>query len=282
MALPWLAALLILALAFLIRWPDAALSEDQFAQERLPERRDAVVQASREFNAASQRYRDYIGTHDLGALLAEFEKALPTTREEGAGSPAMANILELIEKVSEYVGVLGEYAEAGERYFEALSAFDAELMAWTRSLGAASEALRDDTFPVVEHLKLYPQPVGLRDDPPLVTAAEVMTQATTLENVRRELSGLTPGSEVAIPLGDLEQMVDGIWASGRSVEYIGSLHSDYERYLRTYDSAVGVAAASAGGGRGMSPAALALNVALGLVLLVGLGALLGGLRGRQG
>jgi hypothetical protein len=280
--LPWLAALLIVTLAFLIRWPDAALSEDQLAGDRLPARRDAVVQTSREFNAASQVYRDYIATHDLGGLLSKFKEALPLAQEEGAGSPAMGKVLQLSEQVSEYVGVLREYARVGERYFEALGAFDAELMAWTRSLGAASEALRDDTFPVVEHLKLYPEPIGLRDDPPFVTAAEVLTQATTLENVRRELSGLPLGSEIATPLGELEKTVEGIWASGRSIEYIESLHADYERFLRTYDSTVGVTAASAGRGRGMSPAALALNLALGVVLLVGLGALFGGLRGRQG
>ena len=48
-----------------------------------------------------------------------------------------------------------------ETYFSQLKHFDDELMAWTRSLGAESEILRADTWPIVEYLKLYPPPTGL-------------------------------------------------------------------------------------------------------------------------
>ncbi len=47
---------------------------------------------------------------------------------------------------------------------EALRSYDNTLMASTRDLGPGGEALRPATWPIVELLKLYPPPVGLRSD----------------------------------------------------------------------------------------------------------------------
>src|SRR5205085_2845847 len=62
----------------------------------------------------------------------------------------------------------------------------------TRSLGSASEDLRDDTWPIVEYLKLYPPSVGLQPDPPSVTSTQASSQLTSLRDHVAALRGAPP------------------------------------------------------------------------------------------
>jgi hypothetical protein len=160
------------------------------------------------------------------------------------------------------------------------SGYDDELMAWSRSLGPASEQLRDDTFPFVEHLKKYPPPVGLQADPPLVTAADVETQTLSLRRNFVTLLATNPnspeGAQSARTLVEaINSDVDRIWASGRSVEWIQSLHANYDKFLQTYEGAVQSVAASASRGATGERIALAtgLNLLVGALVLMGLVAL---------
>ncbi len=84
-----------------------------------------------------------------GALLPELT---PTKRQESAQS--LAADADLLAAVAS--------SAAAER--QALQSYDAALMARTRDLGPLAETLRPATWPIVEHLKLYPPPIGGRFD----------------------------------------------------------------------------------------------------------------------
>ena len=161
-------------------------------------------------------------------------------------------------------------------------------MAWTRSLGPASEQLRDDTFPIVEYLKQYPPPVGLTLDPPNVTASQVASQTTALAD---HIAALNPNPDPQASATSRAEAIDaigeditGIWASGRSIERVMSLHAEYERLLRVYDRAVQAVEAS-GAGSNLSAGRLFLanifNLLLGAVIVAGLAALLTPKRAMQ-
>jgi hypothetical protein len=266
---------LVLLVALVVKWPGAVLGEDQKAEERLPAKRAAVEQARQEFQQAEDAYKLHIRTYDVGGLLERLQgSALVATGVDNSHS-AFREVIELSPEMLSYVDVLRRYAEAGEHYLDVLRLYDDDLMAWTRSLGAPSEGLRDDTFPIVEHLKLYPPPVGLKADPPLMTAAQVLTQSNQLWAARDALLA-APGPDPDTRsryLDAIAASVDVIRASGRSIEHIESLHADYHRFLQTYDDAVGRVAASERGAGQPSFAAIAANVAVGLAVLVGLGLL---------
>ena len=271
---------MVVVAALVLRWPEAVLGDDQKAVERLPERRLELWGDGQEFAWADGAYEDYIRTHNMGAMLGILKRELPMAREQIAsnvGDPQaeLQTVLVISSELLNYVDVLRRYAETGERYLDAMRRYDDDLMAWTRSLGAASEGLRDDTFPIVEHLKLYPPPTGLRADPPLVTAAQVAEQGERLRESYEALSG-SASAEVRIEhLNALEKAVDDIWASGRSIEYIESLHFDYHNFLKQYDETVTRVASTQAGSSSPSAPALAANLAVGLTVLAGLGLLFG-------
>jgi hypothetical protein len=271
-AFPWLAAGLVLLAALLVKWPEPVLSEDQKAVERLPANRIAVEQARQEFVLAEDAYKEHIRTYDIGGMLERLKGSVLVARDGSGSSAALQEVLELLPEMLRYVEVLRVYAESGEKYLAALQLYDDELMAWTRSLGAPSEGLRDDTFPIVEHLKLYPPPLGLKVDPSLVTASQVVTQETHL---RESLSILSSSSldrdGRRAQLDALDRLIEEVRASGRSIEQKESLHADYRKFLQTYDDAVGRVVANAGGGATFSFVSVAVNAAVGLMLLGGLG-----------
>jgi hypothetical protein len=127
----------------------------------------------------------------------------------------------------------------------------------------------------VEHLKLYPPPVGLKADPPLVTAAPVLSQTNGLREARDILLAVpAPDPDTrSRQLDAIAAAMDNIRGSGRSIEHIESLHADYYKFLQTYDDAVGRVSAPPSGTGQLSFAAIATNVVVGLVLLLGLGLL---------
>ncbi|HYO49181.1 MAG TPA: hypothetical protein VEW94_04965, partial [Chloroflexia bacterium] len=222
--LPLLAALAVLLAAWFLPVPGQVTGEEQLVAARMPETRADVEAAHRQFEQAQVRYQDYVKTHDLSAVLANVQEALAKAKVAGNDPGAIAALKDRAAPVREYAGELLRYAQAGEQYLAAIRRYDDDLMAWTRSLGAASEQLRSETWPFVEYIKRYPPPFGETADPPNVTAAEVATQSASLES---HITALDTAGQAGV--AGIEQDVAGIWASGRSIEHIESLHAEYYR-----------------------------------------------------
>ncbi|HYP39474.1 MAG TPA: hypothetical protein VEX13_03860 [Chloroflexia bacterium] len=268
--LPFLAALVVLFAAWLLPVPGQVTGEEQLVAPRMPDTRADVEAAHHQFEQAQARYQSYVKTHDLSAVLANVQDAIAQAKADSSDPGVVATLKDRAAPIREYAGELLRYAQAGELYLAAIRRYDDDLMAWTRSLGAASEQLRSETWPFVEYIKRYPPPIGETADPPNVTAAVVATQTASLES---HITALDASGQAGV-LG-IEQDVAGIWASGRSIEHIESLHAEYYRLLREYDPKVEAAANgttnSARPDRVML--AIGLNLLVGVVTLGGLAAL---------
>ena len=250
--------------------PGQVSGEEQLVAPRMPDTRADVEVAQRQFEQAQARYQSYVKTHDLSAVLANVQDAIAKAKVGGGDPGVIAALKDRAAPVREYAGELLRYAQAGEQYLEAIRRYDDDLMAWTRSLGAASEQLRSETWPFVEYIKRYPPPFGEIADPPNVTAAEVATQTASLES---HISTLDATGQAGV--AGIEQDVAGIWASGRSIEYVESLHAEYYRMLKEYDPKVEAAANGTTAGARPDRVMLAngLNLLVGVVTLGGLAAI---------
>lgn len=117
------------------------------------------------------------------------------------------------------VGLIQQATRASEQERAALKAYDDALMGRTRDLGAIAETLRDDTWAIVEHLKLYPPPLGLRADWQPATADFFATRIITLTN------------------GTLDQQINATIEIGRStfsVRQLRDLDATYRAELDRY------------------------------------------------
>jgi hypothetical protein len=252
-------------IAVLAPLPRAVLSEEELAAGRMPETRQATEQSSAAFQAARGNYRTYVASNDVGAILTRFERAAGSVGKTSGGDAARAEVRAAAEPLNQYLGQLGEYAAAGDAYFAALRHYDDELMAWTRSLGAESESLRSATWPIVEYLKRYPPPVGLDASYTWVGASDVMSRSEKLRS--------------NIAYGDSETLLadsQAVREAGRSVEYIESLHPEYEQILRGYDDNLRAVLAA---GASVEPdarrtVATMLDVAVAVVVGLGIAGLL--------
>jgi len=245
-----LAALAALLVAWFVPLPRLVLSEEEKAGERMPQNRAAVESARADFEKAQSNYKTYVTTHDVGTTLTAFEG--------WTGSPDV-----VLQPVLDYLKQLADYASAGERYFGALSHYDDELMAWTRSLGTESEALRPDTWPIVEYLKRYPPPTGEASDYSSDSAGSVNAIA---ETIRFNM----------ICCDTISFSTYGAREAGRSIEYQESLHDTYYQYLTDYDKKVQALTSNSDTNTlpsGRVTFATGINILLGLVILVGLAAL---------
>ncbi|HEX9988301.1 MAG TPA: hypothetical protein VGE45_07480 [Chloroflexia bacterium] len=268
--LPALAALAVLLAAWLLPLPGQVSGEEQLVAPRMPNTRADVEAAHRQFEQAQARYQSYVKSHDLSAVLANVQDAITKAKVASNDTGTIASLKDSAAPVREYAGELLRYAQAGEQYLEAIRRYDDDLMAWTRSLGAASEQLRSETWPFVEYIKRYPPPFGETADPPNVTAAEVATQTASLES---HIAALDVAGQAGV--ADIEQDISGIWASGRSIEHIESLHAEYYRLLKQYDPKVEAAANGTTAGVRSDRVMLAtgLNLLVGMLTLGGLAAL---------
>jgi hypothetical protein len=235
--------------------------EEQLAPLRIGEVAERAETSLEQFEEARGAYRRFITTHDMSALLANATQAIHLEKLRFHAG-----------EIGEYTGVLHRYAEASERHFADLRVYDDELMKWTRAIRASGESLRDETWPMVEVLKLYPQPVGLVEDPRAVSAADVLTQSASLRADVESLQGSNSRQALDRIAGDIA----AIWESGRSVEYVGGYHSTYHDALREYHSKLEEAVAAAGN-RPRSTLRLVLanvlNVVVGAITLAGLAVL---------
>jgi hypothetical protein len=257
-AIAILAAAIVLLAAWALPLPRLVLSEEEDAATRMPQTRADVASTRAEFEQTQSGYKGYVATHDVGAALDELARVV-----QGAG--ASIDLQKSSQPVIDYLSQLQSYAEAGEAYFNRLKRFDDELMAWTRSLGTGSESLRADTWPIVEYLKLYPPPIGLKAEYPGIVASDVGELIAKLEK-----SG--PNTDP----GTYPQVIADVRMSGRSLEYTESLHAGYETLLQNYHTRLQAVASGTGAGVLSGSRALfayALNVLLGLLLLAGMAAL---------
>lgn len=275
-SLTLLAALAVLLVAWFLPFPPLLAGEEAFASQTIQADRTKAQTASQQFQAAQVHYQTYIKTHDMGALLNSARNAITQVGSAPDDTERLVAVKNQTAQIIEYAGVLRDYAQASDQYFSALQGYDDKLMGWTRALGAASESLRPATFPFVEHLKLYPIPTGEKADPPDVSATQIAEQITALSS---HAAALDPNPDPRInvestvtTLNQIGQDITNIWASGRSVEYVASLHDDYYAMLRTYDGQVLVLANSSGAGPdgGRRAVATGFTLLLGTVTLGGL------------
>lgn len=259
-----LAALIVLLVAWLVPLPRLVLGEEAAAATRMPQTRSDVAQARTKFEQSQASYKDYVATHDVGAALATLESSVAALQADPANAELLTGLGNAAQPVQEYGAQLQAYATAGEAYFAQSKHYDDELMAWTRSLGADSESLRPDTWPIVEYLKLYPPPTGEKADYTYVSAADVGKLDAALGG-----AAVTDKSTLA----QYQAAISGLRSAGRSIEYIESLHSQYYTLLQNYDTklqavASGSGASNLSGSRTMI--ATATNLLVGAALVVGL------------
>ncbi|HST06199.1 MAG TPA: hypothetical protein VLQ48_15910 [Chloroflexia bacterium] len=264
-----LAALAVILVAWLVPLPHLMLGEEAQAAARLPQDRTDVSQAEAAFEQAQNSYKAYVATNDVGAAFNTLESALSAVQADPANRQLGAAFNSATGPVIQYADQLQAYALAGEAYFNQVKHYDDELMSWTRSLGADSESLRPDTWPIVEYLKLYPPPIGEKAEYSNVASASISGAATMLGST-------SPGPYDQDTLSQYQSDINQLREAGRSIEYIESLHAQYRTFLNNYDTKLQVVASGASGGSlsgSRTVLALATNLLLGLALVVGLVAL---------
>jgi len=280
LVLALLAALVALLVAWFVPLPRLVLSDEEKAAARMPSDRTDVQAAQAQFEQAQSAYKSYVASHDVGGAISGFEGAVGSWQAKSADPSARAAVVAAANPVLDYMAALHAYAQAGEDYFKTLSHYDDELMAWTRSLGAQSDALRPDTWPIVEYLKVYPQPVGESTVYEDVTASDVASDTASMQMHLAALqagssSGASDGGDARL-LAALTQDVAAVRQAGRSIEYRENLHAQYGQLLSQYDQEA-QSVASGTTTDTLSPGRVALatgfNVLLGLVTLAGLAAL---------
>jgi putative inorganic carbon (HCO3(-)) transporter len=279
-ALASLAALAALLVAWFAPLPRLVLSDEEKAAARMPDDRAAVAAAQSAFQKAEIAYKAYISTNNIGAALDGLDHAVQLAKASPTDLSLHAPILAASPPVLSYLSRLQAHAQAGETYFGALSHYDDELMAWTRSLGSESDALQSDTWPIVEYLKLYPPPTGESTDYPNITAAQVASASATLQS---HLSAIGTGPAAAPsatngppPLDGLTADLASIRQAGRSVEYREGLNDKYNQLLSQYDKSVQATSNGSNIGSlssGRVALASGLDLLLGVICVGGIAAL---------
>ncbi len=226
----------------------------------------------------------FVRTHDMTALLATTKSAVAEARANSSDPQRLLVLRDKANEVLEYVKVLLAYGEAGEPYFAELQHYDNELMAWTRSLGPRLEPLRKKTWPIADHLRLYPPPVGDTPDPLWMTAAEVATRTLSLQNHITELNPNLQDVSRESTIDAINTDVDRVWDAGRSIERIESLHTAYYKNLQNYDGQVQLMLSegvTSNLSTGRVILASGLNLLLSLALVGGLAALFSSRRSAE-
>ncbi|MDQ6694782.1 MAG: hypothetical protein M3014_10260 [Chloroflexota bacterium] len=277
--LPWIAALAIMLVVWFIPLPGSVFGDEQLAAQRLPQTERAAADASLRFTDAQKKYKTFIGTHDMAAVHTEF-KATMADIKATAGKPDPDKLLKLRDistQISEYTGLLYNYALAGEQFFNMLDRYDNDLMGWTRSLGPKDIRYKERTYALADHRRLYPPPVGdLAPVPRWVYATEVAAQKASLDAHIAQLSP-DPNPHSAAPQDVpslLDADVDHIWSSGAAIEAIESHNDTYYYLLGRYQRQV--QSLNAGGSENSSsdPVARGLSIAAGLLVLGGIAVML--------
>ncbi|HVG00179.1 MAG TPA: hypothetical protein VND68_10100 [Chloroflexia bacterium] len=239
--LPWAAALAVLLGVWLLPLPATMFGQEQVSAERMPETRRTANAAIGDFFKARQAYYDFITSHDMAVISSSLHSALAEAGPGPQNTNVLAEVLHWGSQVRDYTAVLAGYAEAGDKVFPALRYYDDELMKYTRSLTPPTEEVRALTFPLADHLRLYPPPIGdLMPDPPWIKADVVKSQLETINGQIDAVQAAVNGGEIP---NNMPQTLDGlavsvrdIWESGRSVEQVGLQHTKYIDHLQTYET----------------------------------------------
>ncbi|MBF6611827.1 MAG: hypothetical protein IVW55_01715 [Chloroflexi bacterium] len=270
-------ALVVLLAAWFLPLPRLVSGEEELIGARMPQTRATVGAAKEAFDKAQTGYTAYVKTHDMSALLVNVRSDIKNAQAESSNPPRLLALRDTATQVKDYLTVLQNYAQAGEPYFRALQNYDSDLMGWTRSLGANTEQFRRATFPIADHLRLYPRPVGdLSPDIPWVTAAQVLSQTQALAAHITALSPSPASGSRQEAISSISSDVTNSWNMGRSIERIESLHNEYYRVLQNYDANIQAAATNsniAGTSPGKALIATGLDLIVGAVTLGGLMAL---------
>ncbi|HYF66025.1 MAG TPA: O-antigen ligase family protein, partial [Herpetosiphonaceae bacterium] len=233
----WLTLALLLALA-LWSWLDSPppLVSANAPADALAAARGAADQRAAERSAAVAAVAPLDGPRGdferRGVALRDLD---PSGRAQAAGE--LAADVRLVEAAAR--------AAAAER--ESLRAYDDALMARTRDLGPVAETLRSATWPIVEHLKLYPPPLGTRADWVPADAAFFAARAAVLDS------------------GSLDEQVSAAIEVGRSTyaqRQLRDLDATYRLELDRY--AEQLAARQSAADPSHSPLRLGLSLLIGL------------------
>jgi hypothetical protein len=265
LTLAFLAAIVVLLAAWLLPLPRLVLSDEEDAAKRMPQTVVDVDRARSAFEQSQQSYQGYVATHDVGAALNSLDSAIQQVQADPTDNAVRTDLHAAAQAVSGYLVQLRDYLQSGEAYFGQLSHFDNELMAWTRSLGTSSEVLRPDTWPIVEYLKLYPPPTGLKAD---YTSFDVSDLQGIIDALSADTASVDPGMYAA--------MLTDVREAGRSIEYTESLNPGYATLLQNYHARLQVIASSAGTGIISADRALIAtvgNTILAILVVVGLASL---------
>lgn len=280
--LPWAGALAVLLGLWLLPLPSSMFGQEQVAAERMPETRRAANAAINDFFKARQDYYDFITSHDMAVISSSLRSALQEARSDPQSRTALAGVLHWGIQVRDYTAVLAGYADAGDRVFPVLRYYDDELMKYTRSLTPPTEEVRALTFPLADHMRLYPPPIGdLMPDPPWIKAEVVKSQLEVISGQINAVQSAVSKGETAGTVRDtldgLSGSVQAIWESGRSVEQVGLQHAKYIDHLQTYETKFQQYLDAHGPNRISATRrtlAYAANIAAGLVLASALALLL--------
>lgn len=269
--IPWLAALIVLLVAWFVPLPGQVLGKDQQAQGKMPGTRAAVETTRRAFLEAEKSYLDYVKQTDMTHLLFVIKSQIAIVRERGgdtASVGALYGVLPYLERVQ-------HYATTGEAYYRALKQYDDDMMAWTRSLGSVSTTMREDTFALADHVRIYPAPIGEVLDPPYMSPAQVDAQAAAFKSSMDRFGKVQSVEESRQVVEEVNKEVDGVWEVGRVIQRFEGLHEAYYGYLQVYDKTLQGKAADVarGAAAGPTPIALALNLLVGALALLGIGSL---------
>ena len=267
---------------WLLPLPGSMFGQEQVSAERMPETRRTANAAIGDFFKARQAYYDFITSHDMAVISSSLHSALGEATTGPQSTEVLAEVLHWGIQVRDYNAVLAGYAEAGDKVFPVLRYYDDELMKYTRSLTPPTEEVRALTFPLADHMRLYPPPIGdLMPDPPWIKADVIKSQLETIngqiEALQAAVNSGSPTSDTPRTLDGLAKSVSDIWESGRSVEQVGLQHTKYIDHLQTYETKFQQYLDSHGPNNISSTRrtlAYGANLAVGLVLAGGLAFLL--------
>lgn len=174
-------------------------------------------------------------TRDLLAGGADLADCSASTSEATGTGAAGGRCVAAAGDLAAYARALDGLWSALPPYRAALGEVDTAEMARTRLLGGRAESLRSATWPIVEHLKLYPDAerdygAALRADPPARLADQLAARAAGAS-----ATGAAPAPPAP---ADLNVMLEALRRVRAGVLRYAELDARYAETLREYDAAL--------------------------------------------
>lgn len=251
-----LAALVLVLLGRVIPLPPLVTGEEG-SRTTLVQAQSAAVDARYRFQQAQLDYQHYLATHDIPDVPNELRQKASELAAGGDRTTLLDAARTRAARMIELGQAMMPYAQAGDEFFTTLQAYDDDLMSWSRTLGPRSEQLRRATWPILEWLKKYPQPVGEDTEFVIVPATAGGPMARLVASLPPAGPGVpAPPPPVSTTLGLIEQLApqldaptadsatiqrlalagDGLWAAGKNLPSVDRYHDGYFSALRRYDA----------------------------------------------